>query len=152
MKYYSTQKVGRVFTLSLAPGDLILESVKELVQKEKVKDAVVVSAVGTLDQYKIHYVTTTGYPPQNRFEHWKDKPLELASINGVIADSEPHLHVVVSDSEKAYGGHLEEGCRTLYLAEIVIIELKGLNLRRERNEKNIVTLTRKSRMKHRRLS
>jgi predicted DNA-binding protein with PD1-like motif len=144
MKYYSTRKVGRVFALSLEPGDLVLESIKELIQTEKIKDAVVVSAVGTLDQYRIHYVTTTGYPPQNRFEHWKDKPLELASINGLIADGEPHLHVVVSDSEKAYAGHLEEGCRTLYLAEIVIIEFKGLNLKRERNEKNIVTLTGKS--------
>jgi len=141
MKYYSTRKVGRVFALSLAPGDLVLESIKELVQKEKVNDAVVVSAVGTLDQYRIHYVTTTGYPPQNRFEHWKDKPLELASINGLIADGDPHLHVVVSDSEKAYAGHLEEGCRTLYLAEIVIIELEGLNLKRQRSPKNIVTLT-----------
>ena len=141
MKYYTTRKIGRIFVLSLEPGDYVLESIKELAKKEKVKDAVVVSAVGTLDQYRIHYVLTTGFPPQNRFEHWKDKPLELASVNGVIADGEPHLHVVVSDSEKAYAGHLEEGCRTLYLAEIVIIELGGLNLKRERNQKNIVTIT-----------
>ena len=133
MKYYTTRKIGRIFVLSLEPGDYVLESIKELAKKEKVKDAVVVSAVGTLDQYRIHYVLTTGFPPQNRFEHWKDRPLELASVNGVIADGEPHLHVVVSDSEKAYAGHLEEGCRTLYLAEIVIIELEGLNLKRERN-------------------
>ncbi len=141
MKYYSTRKIGRIFALSLEPGDYVLESIKELIKKENVKDAVVVSAVGTLDQYRIHYVLTTGFPPQNRFEHWKDKPLELATVNGVIADGEPHLHVVVSDSEKAYAGHLEEGCRTLYLAELVIIELEGLNLKRERNQKNIITLT-----------
>jgi predicted DNA-binding protein with PD1-like motif len=141
MKYYSTRKIGRIFALSLDTGDYVLESVKELVKKEGVKDAVVVSAVGTIDQYRVHYVSTTGFPPQNRFEHWKDKPLELANINGIIADGEPHLHVVASDSEKAYAGHLEEGCRTLYLAELVIIELEGLNLKRKRNEKNIMTLT-----------
>lgn len=142
MKYYSTKKIGRIFTLSLETGDYVLESIRELIKKEKIKDAVVVSAIGTLDQYRAHYVATTGFPPQNCFEHWKDKPLELANINGTIANGEPHLHIVVSDSEKAYAGHLEEGCRTLYLAELVIIELKGLNLRRERNDKNIVTLTR----------
>ena len=141
MKYYSTEKIGRIFTISLATGDYVLESIKEVVKKENIKDAVVVSAIGTLDQYRAHYVTTTGFPAQNRFEHWKDKPIELANINGIIANGEPHLHVVVSDSEKAYAGHLEEGCRTLYLAEIVIIELKDLNLRRERNQKNIITLT-----------
>ncbi|MBS7614526.1 DNA-binding protein [Candidatus Bathyarchaeota archaeon] len=141
MKYYSTEKIGRIFVLSLEPGDYVLESIKEVVKKEKIRDAVVVSAVGTLDLYRIHYVTTTGYPPQNKFEHWKDKPLELASINGIVANGEPHLHIVVSDSEKAYAGHLEEGCRTLYLAEITIIEIKGLNLKRQPNQKNIITLT-----------
>lgn len=140
MKYYSTRKIGRIFALSLETGDYILESIKELVKKEDIKDAVVVSAVGTLDQYRIHYVSTTGFPPQNRFEQWKDKPLELANVNGVIANGEPHLHIIASDYEKAYAGHLEEGCRTLYLAELIIIELKGLNLKRKRNKKNIMTL------------
>jgi len=142
MKYFSTDKIGRIFILSLHPGDYILESIKELVEKENVKDAIVVSAIGTLDEYEMHYVLTTGFPPQNKFEHWKDKPLELAHIGGIIADGEPHLHVVVSDSEKAYAGHLEKGCRVLYLAEIVIIEVKGLNLKRIRGEDQIQRLTR----------
>ncbi|RJS87694.1 DUF296 domain-containing protein [Candidatus Bathyarchaeota archaeon] len=142
MKYFSTDKIGRIFILSLHPGDYILESIKELVEKESVKDAIVVSAIGTLDEYEMHYVLTTGFPPQNKFEHWKDKPLELAHIGGIIADGEPHLHVVVSDSEKAYAGHLEKGCRVLYLAEIVIIEVKGLNLKRIRGEDRIQRLTR----------
>jgi len=73
---------------------------------------------------------TTGFPPKNGFEHWKDKPLELAHIGGVIANGEPHLHIIVSDSEKAYAGHLEEDCRVLYLAEIVIIEIKDLNFKK----------------------
>jgi predicted DNA-binding protein with PD1-like motif len=141
MKYRSTEKIGRVFVLSLESGDYVLESIRELVKKEKIRDAVVVSGIGTLDQYRIHYVTTTGFPPQNKFEHWKDKPLELANVNGIIANGEPHLHVVVSDSEKAYAGHLEDGCRMLYIVELVIIELKGLNLKRQRNTKNIITLT-----------
>ena len=142
MKYFSTDKIGRIFILSLHPGDYILESIKELVEKESVKDGIVVSAIGTLDEYEMHYVLTTGFPPQNKFEHWKDKPLELAHIGGIIADGEPHLHVVVSDSEKAYAGHLEKGCRVLYLAEIVIIEVKGLNLKRIRGEDRIQRLTR----------
>ena len=141
MKYFSTDKIGRVFILSLEPGDYVLESIKELVRKEDVKDAIVLSAIGTLDEYRIHYVLTTGFPPKNKFEHWRDKPLELAHIGGIIADGDPHLHVIVSDSEKAYAGHLEEGCRVLYLADIAIIEVKGLNLKRIRDENRIRRLT-----------
>jgi predicted DNA-binding protein with PD1-like motif len=141
VKYFSTEEMGRVFVVRLDPGDYLLESIMDMVQKENVKDAVVVSAIGTLDQYRVHMVMTTGYPPENRFEHWNDKPLELASIGGVIANGQPHLHVVVSDSEKAYSGHLEKGCRVLYLAEIVIIELKSMNLTRISDDKHILRLT-----------
>jgi len=141
MEYFSTEKTGRIFVLRLDPGDYLLESIESLVQKESISDAVVVSAIGTLDQYRVHWVTTTGFPPENHFEHWKDKPLELASVGGVIANGEPHLHIVVSDSEKAYSGHLEKGCRVLYLAEMVIIELRSLNLSREYDKNHIVRLT-----------
>lgn len=140
MRYFSTDKIGRVFILSLEPGDKILESINHLIREENIKEAIVISAIGTIDEYRIHYVLTTGFPPQNKFEHWEDKPLELAHIGGVIADGKPHLHVIVSDSEKAYAGHLEEGCRVLYLAEIVIIEVKGLNLKRVRDENRIQRL------------
>jgi len=141
MEYFSTEKIGRVFILRLDPDDYLLESIVDLVSEENVKDAVVVSGIGTLDQYRVHLVMTTGFPPENRFEHWRDKPLELASINGVIANGEPHLHVVVSNSEKAYAGHLEKGCRVLYLAEIVIIELKSMNLNRVPDAKHISRIT-----------
>jgi predicted DNA-binding protein with PD1-like motif len=141
MRYFSTEKIGRIFVLSLEPGDYVLESIKELVKKEDIKDGVVVSGIGTVDEYRIHYVTTTGFPPQNKFEHWKNKALEMAHIGGIIANGEPHLHITVSDSEKAHAGHLEEGCRTLYLAEILIIELKGMNLKREYSKQSTVTLS-----------
>lgn len=140
MEYFSTDKLGRVFIVRLDPGDYVLESIKELVIREKIRDAIVISAVGTLDECTFHMVTTTSYPPKEYFRHWENEPLELASIAGIIAEGKPHLHAIVSDSEKAYAGHLEEGCRTLYLAEIAILEVKGLDLTRIHDEKNILRL------------
>ncbi|MBS7635621.1 DNA-binding protein [Candidatus Bathyarchaeota archaeon] len=143
MEYFSTDKIGRVFLLRLDPGDYVLESINELMHKEKIKDAVIISAIGTLDQCVLHMVTTTGYPSKEFFRRWEDKPLELTSIMGIIADGKPHLHAVVSDQECAYAGHLEEGCRTLYLAEIAIIELKDANLTRILDENKILRLKKK---------
>jgi len=143
MEYFSTKEFGRAFVLRLDQGDMVLESINELVAKEGIKDAVVVSGIGTLDRCTLHMVMTTDYPPVEHFERWEDKPLELASlasIDGIIADGKPHLHAVVSDHEKAYAGHLENGCRVLYLAEIVIVEVKSLDLVRVRNNKNILKL------------
>mgnify|MGYP000203285798 CR=1 FL=1 len=140
MEYFIASKIGRIFLLRLDPGDYVLESIKELVKKEGIKDAIVISAIGTLDQCILHMVTTTSYPPKEFFKRWKNKPLELASVMGIIANGEPHLHAVVSDHEVAYAGHLEKGCRTLYLAEIAIVEIEGANLTRIRDEKNIPKL------------
>ncbi|HEY5562217.1 MAG TPA: PPC domain-containing DNA-binding protein [Clostridiaceae bacterium] len=140
MEYFSGQKIGKIFVLRLDPGDFVLESIKELIKKENIKDAVIVSGIGTLDYCVLHMVMTTGYPPVEHFERWNDKPLELASMDGYIADGAPHLHTVVSDHEKAYAGHLEEGCRTLYLGEVVIMEVKDLSLTRILNDKKISKL------------
>src|SRR5665647_183115 len=143
MEYFSGQEIGRTFVLRLDPGDFVLESIKELIKKENIKDAVVVSGIGTLDYCVLHMVMTTGYPPVEHFERWDDKPLELASIDGYIADGKPHLHTVLSDHQKAYAGHLEEGCRILYLGEVVIMEVEDLKLTRLPDERKISKLMKK---------
>ncbi|MEM1990722.1 MAG: DNA-binding protein [Candidatus Bathyarchaeia archaeon] len=140
MEYFVANKIGRIFLLRLDPGDYVLESINEMVKREGIKDAIVFSAIGTLDQCVLHMVSTTGYPPKEFFRRWKDTPLELASIMGIIADGKPHLHAIVSDQEFAYAGHLEEGCRTLYLAEIAIIEIMDANLTRVPDKNNILRL------------
>lgn len=140
MEYFHAQSSGRVFALRLDPGDYLLESIKACIQKEGIQDAYIASAIGTLDYCIMHMVMTTSFPPVEHFERWEDKPLELASIDGIIAGGAPHLHMVVSDHEKAYAGHLEEGCRILYLAEIVIVELQGEGLKRVRSENGILKL------------
>lgn len=144
MKYFVADSISRVFIISLNPGDYILESINNLIEKENIKNAVVVSGIGTVDKCTIHIVTTTVYPPKEYYAKWENRPLEVASIMGVIAGGEPHLHITISDSEKAYAGHLEKGCRVLYLAEIVIVELKGVELLRAPDENNVYRLTKKA--------
>lgn len=143
MKSFSTGEIGRVFVLRLDQGDYVLEEIRKLIKKENISDAVVVSGIGTLDNCTLHMVMSTGYPPVEHFETWKDKPLELSSMDGIIADGEPHLHTVVSDHEKAYSGHMEDGCRVLYLCEIVIMELKSIGLKRIANKYGIKELDKK---------
>ncbi|MBS7611917.1 DUF296 domain-containing protein [Candidatus Bathyarchaeota archaeon] len=68
MEYFSTDKLGRVFVVRLDPGDYVLESINELIVREKINDAIVVSAVGTLNECTLHIVTTTGFPPKEYFK------------------------------------------------------------------------------------
>ena len=140
MEVFAAESFGRVLVLRFDPGDLLLESIAEAVVSEGFESAVVVSGIGTLDRCYLHAVTTTGYPTREQRLVWENVPLELLSLNGIVAGGEPHLHAVVSDARGAYGGHVEKGCRVLYLAEIVVAELRGLKLARVRDEGGILRL------------
>ena len=125
---------SKVHFLSFSEGDLLLESIREYIAKESIKNACVVSGMGTLSDCVMHMVKTTGYPVEESFEHWNDKPLEISSISGLIADGAEHLHMVVSNHRVAYSGHVEPGCRVLYVCEVVIQEIEDINIGRRRNE------------------
>lgn len=140
MQEYISQKVGRTFILKLDPGDDILESIELLINRNDIENAVIVSGLATLDRANLHMITTTDYPIKLYMRNDKDLPLELTSIDGFICDKEPHLHCTLSDKNTAYGGHIHKGCRTLYIGEIVIQELLGLNITRHINEKGANTI------------
>ena len=137
MRVFTGDKLGKVHVLRIDAGEYLLESIEEFIKAKNINNAVVISAIGTLDYCVMHMVTTTGFPPQEYFRKWDDEPLEISSIDGIIADGSAHFHMTVSDEKIACAGHLEPGCRILYLCEVVIAEMDGFNFRREKNERNI---------------
>jgi len=143
MHYFDQAELGRTIILRLDRGDYLLESICQTIKETGITDGYVASGIGTLDYCTLHMVTTTSYPVVEHFAKWEDKPLELVSIDGIIADGIPHLHAVVSDKDLAVAGHLEPGCRILYLGEVVIQEIKGQALERVRNSNNTLELAEK---------
>jgi predicted DNA-binding protein with PD1-like motif len=129
MEYYAGGNLGRTILIRFDKGDLLLEGIQEVVDKEDIKSGVIVSGIGTFEYCIMHMITTTGYPGHDEFVTIEG-PLELLSVSGLVADGKPHLHITVSDTEKAYGGHLEPGSRVCYLAEICLVELPDANLTR----------------------
>jgi predicted DNA-binding protein with PD1-like motif len=88
----------------------------------------------------MHYVNTTTFPAENRF-YVVDEPLEIGSMNGMIADYEPHLHMTAGcRDQKTYTGHVEQGCVVLYLAEVLIMRLDNMKLGRELDQSRGVSL------------
>jgi len=51
---------------------------------------------------------------------------------GTLSQDGSHLHITLSDEEgNCIGGHVKEGCLVYVTAEIVIVELDGVNFSRE---------------------
>ena len=130
---------GRTLIFSLERGELLLETVREKCKEAGIKDAVVLSAIGTLQKVHYHRVLHLENDPKDEFL-WVEAPCELGATQGVIADGQPHFHAVFSDLEKTYSGHLEDGTEVLYLIEMVVAELIGVELERRKNQFDIALL------------
>ena len=98
------------------------------------------TGIGSLSYGRIHSVVTNDNPPADRFFELPG-PLEMAGFRGIIADYEPHVHVSLMDRDgRYYGGHMEEGCIILTLAEISILRLPDLRLTRRRRDGSALPL------------
>jgi uncharacterized protein len=51
-----------------------------------------------------------------------DGPFDILSVTGLVANGVVHAHITFSNTEVAIGGHLEEGCRVLTFAVVVMAE------------------------------
>jgi len=133
----------RIIIINLQRGEKLLESIREQLKKNGIRNAVVLSAIGSLQKAVFHRVTSMEESPVDEFITL-EKPLELASLQGLVIDGEPHFHMVVSDLSQTYTGHLEEETTVLYLAEISLVEISEINLTRVKNELNIAVLSDKN--------
>ena len=130
MKYFTEPASGRYVVLSLAKGDLILESIEKACEELGIRNAVVTSAIGSARKVVFHYIGSTADDPVNTFVTI-DEACEIGSIQGLVLNGEPHLHISFSDRSRAYNGHLEPGSEVQYLLEVSLTEMKDMNLMRK---------------------
>lgn len=142
MKYFIAKETGRTFILRMERGDLLLEKITELCQNEKIHEAVISSGIATFDIVNIQMSNTTGFP-MGYDVHNLNEPLELASLDGTIINGEPHIHGVIGNGNKTWAGHLLNGCRILYLGEIIMQELLIEPLIRTADKNNVFLIDRK---------
>ena len=126
----------RIVTISLRRGEMLLEGIEKAIRETGIRDAVVLSCIGTLSSMTWHRVSTLEAKPREEYPTVKG-PLELCAVQGLVVEGTPHFHIVCSDKDGTYAGHLEPGCEVLYLAEIVLMELAGSPLHRVTDENGL---------------
>ena len=130
----TTDETAQPIAVGIDPGEMLLESIEKAIEEHDIRAGMVVSGIGTLKTCTMHYITHTGFPPEDKL-YTIDKPIELLSVSGLIVDRKPHLHIQVSVGEdECYGGHLEPGSEVLYLAEVGMLKCNGLEMKREKND------------------
>jgi predicted DNA-binding protein with PD1-like motif len=87
-------------------GDLLLESIQDVIHKHGIADGAVLTAAGSLQKCTFHRVKSIAEKPEDEFITVKE-PMEILNINGMIAGAEPHVHLTLSGANGAFGGHRE---------------------------------------------
>ena len=141
-KLFGGAQVQEIYRIRLDRGDLLLESLLAFIKQHDIQDGALLTAVGSLQECTFHGVTTLDPKPVQHFTTRKGA-MEILNINGMIAGGEPHLHMTLSDTKGAFGGHLEKGCKVLYRAELTLAKFFGTRLARIPNKEGVPILQQK---------
>ena len=123
--------VEKIHILRIDPGEDVLLSVKKFLDEAGLQQAVVLGGYGTLASHHLHWVVHNRLPTENVFGRGEGG-IEILSMNGLVVEGEPHIHVTLATQAGAYGGHLEEGCTAYVVCEMFFAEVAGSELSRQR--------------------
>ena len=112
-KIFGGAQIQEIYRIRLDRGDLLLETILDTIKKHDIQDGALLTAVGSLQECTFHGVVSLAEKPEQKFTTRKEA-MEILNINGIIAGGEPHLHMTLSNTSGAFGGHLEKGCKVLY--------------------------------------
>lgn len=99
-------------------GDDLLLSIHRIAREEKLKAAVVLSAVGCVSSARLR--DASGMNVRELPEHF-----EIVSMTGTVSAARCHLHVALSREDlSTVGGHLMPGCIVNTTCELVLLEME----------------------------
>ena len=114
--------VKNLIFIRMNPGDDILASLTEAAKKHNIKNAVILSGIGSARSHHYHVVASRVNPPKNEFTK-REKASDIVNVTGFIIEGRVHAHIIHSDIETAFGGHLEPGVEVLTFAIFTLAEV-----------------------------
>jgi predicted DNA-binding protein with PD1-like motif len=114
-----TSQIKRVVLVRLKYNTDLLEGLQQAVKSEKIKNAVILSGVGSVTRYHVHAVSSTTLPAKLAYTE-RAAPMDLIAVNGYVLGGRIHAHITMTDDQKACGGHLHEGTTVFTFAIVAL--------------------------------
>src|SRR6266852_6094850 len=99
----------RILILRFKFNSDLLAGMEKMVKQEKIRNAVILSGIGSVRGYHIHQVSNRDFPSKNMFVKNPTEPADVISMNGYIINGKIHAHMTMATPDRAFGGHLEPG-------------------------------------------
>ena len=134
MNYFVSEGAPRIILAIFERDDFLLEGLQEVVHKEGIETATIVSGIGSLQRANIHTFARFGFPPEEKYQTF-DGALEIGSLQGTVLGGEVHAHVTFYHwgSGASLVGHLDPGTQVAYMAEVTLVEIEGVHAERFRD-------------------
>jgi hypothetical protein len=110
----------RVLVLRFKHQADLLAGLENMMKQEKVRNAVILSAIGSVRGYHYHTVSNRDFPSKDIFVKNPTAPADLVSMNGYVIDGRVHAHITLANPDKAFGGHLESGTEVFTFAVVTV--------------------------------
>jgi predicted DNA-binding protein with PD1-like motif len=127
--YALNGQFDRVLVLRFKNQADLLAGLERMVKENKIRNAVILSGIGSVRSYAYHTVSNGTFPSKNTFVKNPNGPADIVSMNGYVIDGRVHAHITFSDPDKAFGGHLEAGTSVFTFAIVTVGVFKdGIDL------------------------
>jgi predicted DNA-binding protein with PD1-like motif len=113
-------KFDRVVVLRFKHETDLLAGLERMVKERKIKNAVILAAIGSVRGYHYHTVSNRTFPSKNLYVQDPDTPADISSMNGYVIDGRLHPHITFATDKHAFGGHLEPGTTVFTFAVVTI--------------------------------
>ncbi|MBV9084143.1 MAG: DNA-binding protein [Acidobacteriaceae bacterium] len=118
--YATTGHFDRIVIFRFKYDADLLAGMQQMVQQQNIRNAVILSALGSVRGYQIHQVSNRTFPSRDTFVANPTAPADIIGMNGYIIDGRIHAHMTMANPDKAFGGHLESGTKVFTFAVITV--------------------------------
>jgi predicted DNA-binding protein with PD1-like motif len=118
--YTLTGTFERIEVLRLKYKADLLAGLEAMMKQQKIRNAVILSGIGSVRSYQYHVVSNRTFPSKNMYVTDTSAPADLVNMNGYIINGRVHAHVTFANADKAFGGHLESGTNVFTFAIVTI--------------------------------
>lgn len=112
--------LDRIVVLRFKYKTDLLAGLQRMIAQQKIKNAVILSAFGSVRGYQIHQVSNRDLPSKDLFIKNPTAPADIVEMSGMVMNGRVHPHIVLANADKAFGGHLEPGMQVFTFAVVTL--------------------------------
>jgi len=114
--YALSGRFDRILVLRMKFKTDLLTEMEKQVKAQHIKNAVILSGIGSVRGYRVHNVAGRDYPVPDMYVSAPNTPADLIGMNGYIVNGNIHAHIIMAlgdDKATTVSGHLEKGTQIL---------------------------------------